>query len=157
MTRMVRSYWTRIAGLVARAEGSVKSTGHAVLIKFDGQRENGEIYTVLVDGDLDSGPRFRTDTSDLEGALNAAFPAAEGAGFYRVDELVELLHTVNASTKHRFFVALRIERVGGASRCDVASSGPERDVPGFHYAGDDMLDALARVVEFLAGAGCSSE
>jgi len=67
--------WKRIATRVQAAFAVVKRNEASILIKFDGARENGEIFTVVNWPTKDVDAFSRTDSSDLEGALTRVLEA----------------------------------------------------------------------------------
>lgn len=67
--------WTRIAMRVQAAFAVVKRNEASILIKFDGARENGEIFTVVNWPTKDVDAFSRMDSSDLEEALTRVLEA----------------------------------------------------------------------------------
>ena len=68
-------YWNRISRRVQAAFSVVKRNEASILIKFDGARENGKIFTVVNWPTKDVDAFSRTDSSDLEEALTRVLEA----------------------------------------------------------------------------------
>lgn len=62
--------WKSVAFALASVQMSTKA-GHSWLIKVDGQRESGDVYTVLVEPKVGP-PQFRSDGASLSDLLNDA-------------------------------------------------------------------------------------
>lgn len=67
--------WLEAAKHILAASTIVRAEKVLVLIKFDGERENGNIYTVDMDGNGNDLLDYRQETSDLYGAVSNAFPS----------------------------------------------------------------------------------
>lgn len=52
--------------------GRLAQSGQPSLVKIDGLREHGKIYTVMLDGPAEEGPSFRKNTGDLHASLEGA-------------------------------------------------------------------------------------
>ena len=68
-------YWNRIAMRVQAAFAVVKRNEASILIKFDGARENGKIFTVVNWPTKDVDAFSRMNSNDLEDALTRVLEA----------------------------------------------------------------------------------
>lgn len=87
--------WMKVASHLLAAKYVVTRRRAGALAKFDGERDNGRVFTVLVDG---RGGRdgFREDSDDLEGAVSRAFPGGDDVLKPGTAELAGMLKTLHA-------------------------------------------------------------
>ena len=102
--------WHRISMHVRTACSVVERVGTDVLIKFDGARDNDEIYTVVLDVGRETS--YREDSSDLEEALSRFFGASLSGATSPADDFAEPLRSFDLLAKRGFVVGLIIMRVG---------------------------------------------
>jgi hypothetical protein len=127
----VTAYWNRIATYVRGACALVERDGRPVLVKFDGMRENGKIYTVVRDavtyddaafirnGSKAEEAFFRADSSDLEDALSRVLGPDITATTSPTDELAQTLRTFDSLAKRGFIIGMRIVQNDGRVNFDL--------------------------------------
>ena len=69
--------WDDAAPLLAQLQRST-ANGGVLVIKIDNERENGEVFTVVVSGTKYGGRFFRNDGADLMSILREALAFCEG-------------------------------------------------------------------------------
>jgi len=104
--------WNRIAMHVQAACALVERDGTWVLIKFDGLRDNGKTYTVMIDGAGDADAIVRVDSSDLEETLSRVFRTVTAATNVPAEDFAELLRSFDLLARRAFVINLRILRDG---------------------------------------------
>lgn len=101
-------HWNRVAMLVRAACAAVRREGKDILIKFDGGRDNDEIYTVVLDVARERA--FRMDSSNLEDALAKVLEISIADVAVPADDFAELLHTFDLLARQGFIIGIRIQR-----------------------------------------------
>ena len=71
--------WVDAAPLIERLQDATANGGVFVL-KIDNEREDGNIFTIVVNGSKYGGKFFRKDGADLAGMLRAALEFCERPG-----------------------------------------------------------------------------
>lgn len=107
------SSWRRIARLLLTATDMVKQQGSGVILKWDGAREDGKIYTIVWEGDESGGPRFRSDTDDLEVALRQFVSAHECSALQMVPKVAASISTIDRAARASFVISLRMTQSAG--------------------------------------------
>ena len=102
--------WNRIALHVQAACALVEREGTWVLIKFDGLRDNGKIYTVMIDGAGDVDAIVKINSSDLEETLSKMFGNVAAATEVRAEDFAEPLRSFDLLARRAFVISLRILR-----------------------------------------------
>lgn len=106
--------WLCVASLVMRLAESGRR-GQSSLMKMDGLRESRRMYTILMDGDADTGPAFRENSAELCLALERALSAVPmSVGSYSADgaeqaTIAGLLSRLDAFARTGAVVALRVD------------------------------------------------
>ena len=154
----VTDYWNRIAMHVRGACALVARDARPVLVKFDGERDNGEIYTVVRYAVTDDEAIFirngsradeathRTDSDDLEEALLRVLPAGESGTMATADDIAGTLRMFDSLARRGFVICVYITRNSDDVEFDVyltagvESSGHARKV------GDVLSDVAAEVL-----------
>lgn len=137
--------WDKAARHVLAAEAIVTHERTGALIKFDGERTNGKIYTVLLDGPPGRDLAFRTDTSDLLGALAKAYPF-EGDAKFDVAQTASLSHLLSEWDKwvrKGFVLGLYFAWVDGAMSYEVSILGEHGVFEHIHVEGSSILDVMS--------------
>jgi hypothetical protein len=141
--------WQRIARLLLNANALVLAQGSGVIVKWDGLRDNGKIYTVVWEGGTDEGPRFRAETDNLESALGPAFSSDTSAELGAMDRLAELLATIDDAARRNLVILIRMTPTPGGVSNHVLAFGTVNENLGFEKKGDDLVMMLEEVVAFL--------
>jgi hypothetical protein len=136
--------WDKAARHVLAAEAIATREHTGALIKFDGQRTNGKIYTVLLDGPRGQDLVFRTDTSDLLGALSTAYPFEDDANFdvAQMTSLSHLLSEWDRWVRKDFVLSLNFAWVDGAMSYSAIISGEHGVFEFIHVKGKSILDVM---------------
>jgi hypothetical protein len=143
------SQWQRIARLLLSARSSVIAQGAGVIVKWDGQRDASEMYTVVREGDPDSGPRFRMNTDDLEHALGQAFSIDKDVELESVALIAELLAKVDAVAHQCLVIGLRMSRSKEALNNRITILGDGNKGLLFDQQSHDLVTAIGEAVRFI--------
>ncbi|WP_426287810.1 hypothetical protein [Luteibacter sp. E-22] len=100
--------WLESARHVLAASAIVTREKALVLIKFDGERCNGNLYTVDIDGSGNGLLDFRQETSDLSGAVLKAFPLETESDESEAEMLAAVLRKWDAWARAGFVLGLQI-------------------------------------------------
>jgi hypothetical protein len=138
-------HWKRVSMHVRAACAVVESDGKDVLIKFDGERDNDEIYTVVLDF---GGPTSsREDSSDLGEILSRLFGAGISGTTLPTEYFAEPLRSFDMLAKRGFVVGLIILRNGAhlefevfMSRGDTTSEAMQRRSPVFAEVAAQIIE-----------------
>lgn len=143
------SEWQRIARLLLGARFLVLAQGAGVIVKWDGLRNTDEIYTVVWEGEPDSGPRFRADTDDLEHALGQAFSIDKDVELESAHLIAELLAKVDSAARQRLVISLRMSRSKDAVNNQITVLGDGNNALLFDHQSDDLVTAVGDAVQFI--------
>ncbi|QDE39737.1 hypothetical protein FIV34_11235 [Luteibacter pinisoli] len=137
--------WNKAAEYVLSAEAIAKREHAGALIKFDGERTNGKIYTVLLDGFRGQDLFFRMDTSDLLGTLAKAYPFGDDATFdvAQTARLSHLLSEWDRWVRKGFVLSLNFAWVDGAMSYSAIISGEHGVFEHIHVEGKSILEVMS--------------
>lgn len=136
------STWQNAALSLLTAIDVVKKEGNGVIVKWDGKRENGKIYTVVWEGDEANGSRFRSDTDDLEWALRQVVSTYECSTPEQVSQVAACISTIDRAARASHIVSLRMTRsVGGANSRLVIGDTKNKNVL-FDREAADLTEVL---------------
>jgi hypothetical protein len=123
----------------------VDTDGTDVLIKFDGERDNDEIYTVVLDF---GGPTSsREDSSDLEEILSRLFGAGISGTTPPTEDFAEPLRTFDMLAKRGFVVGLVILRDGAHLEFEVFMSRGDKTSKAMQRRGPVFSEVAAQIIE----------
>ncbi|WP_090174885.1 hypothetical protein [Luteibacter sp. UNC138MFCol5.1] len=100
--------WLLIAKHIEAAKNTVIREHTSALIKFDGERTNGRIYTVIVFGAGSDDHIFQAETSGLEGAVTNAFPVDSDVETSQTVGLADLLRKWDKWARSGLILLLQI-------------------------------------------------
>jgi len=122
--------WNRIATRVQAAFAVVKRNEASILIKFDGARENGEIFTVVSWPTKDVDAFSRTDSSDLEEALTRVLDADVADMTLPEQDFVGALQAFESMARRGYIVLVQLLPNADGVDFDVVSTrgGPTAGV-----------------------------
>jgi hypothetical protein len=143
------SQWQRIARLLLSARLVVLAQGAGVIVKWDGLRNADEIYTVVWEGEPDSGPRFRADTDDLEHALGQAFPIDKDVELESAHLIAELLAKIDSAACQRLVISLRMSRSDDAVNNQITVLGDGSNGLLFDRQSHDPVTVIGDAVQFI--------
>jgi hypothetical protein len=136
--------WNRIATLAQGACAIVARDGKDVLIKFDGGRDNGDIYTVVLDVAREGA--VRVDSDDLEKALSHVLgPDIEGVTLLGED-LAGTLRRFDLLARRGFIINIRILQDGERLSFEVFLSRLGRTFTTVLQQGPVLQDVAAEIV-----------
>lgn len=120
--------WNRIAMHVREACAAVLRDGKEILVKFDGGRDNGKIYTVVVD--LTHEGASRMDSSNLEDVLSTMLGADISDAAVSDDGFVEPLRRFDFLARRGFIIGVRIQRDGALLNFEIFLTRDDRQFEG---------------------------
>jgi hypothetical protein len=129
----------------------VLEEGFGVIVKWDGQRGNAKPYTVVWEGDADTGPRFREDTDDLERTLGEAFSMDRDtdADPDTISRVAELLARLQDAVRQHLVVSLRMSRVQNTLNCHLVILGQANEGVLFEHQSENLVIVLGDAGAFL--------
>jgi hypothetical protein len=137
--------WTKVASHVAAADEIVTRSGTSALIKFDGKRENGKVYTVLVDSN-DEHTGYREESGDLEGAVARAFPAEPALDASAINHLATMLEKLHRWASEGFVVGINIAWIGGSLSYTVFIHGEHGVFAPIYAKGDELVGVVRQSI-----------
>jgi len=137
--------------------GRLARSGQPSLVKIDGLREHGKIYTVVLDGPENQLPAFRKNGGNLRELLDEAIVAspsewslpAEDEPLLR--ELADLFSREVELIRHGAFIALRMDMDNVSGVYQVSTGGPTFGEAYFHEGGSDLLGLMSAALKFQEG------
>lgn len=153
MSTSLLSTWRLVATQISLMEAAVRKQG-SCLIKVDGLRGNGDIYT-LVFWDKGGEPLFRSDGHDLRAMLGDALQVVgpvtvDPDATKRWDNEAEAFASIDEWARTGFvfclYINARHKRDGDYLVC-LSSGAP--GVPGLITEADDLSALLRRALEWL--------
>jgi hypothetical protein len=142
--------WNRISMHVCTACAVVERDGKNVLIKFDGERDNDEIYTIVLD--FGGATSSRVDSNDLEEALSRLFGAGISGATPPTEDFAEPLRSFDMLAKRGFVVGLIIMRVGQHLEFDIFLSGDDKAPEPMERRGPVFSEVAAQIIEHAGQA-----
>jgi hypothetical protein len=139
--------WNRIALHVQAACALVERDGAWVLIKFDGLRDNGKIYTVMIDGAGDVDAIVRIDSGDLEETLSKMFQTVTGAMGAHAEDFVAPLRSFDLLARRAFVINLRIFRERESLEFEVYLSREGNSPHQSRICGPVLKDVAAEIIQ----------
>ncbi|UPG93762.1 hypothetical protein [Luteibacter aegosomatissinici] len=137
--------WREIAWLFGRAVAYALTT-FPVLIKFDGLRENGKIYTVGIDAFPDYEATRRFDGADLSLILREVFPtdpaSAPGQDEPSIVRLADLLAMIDRVARSGCYIAIRIDAAASGGPFEIVMGDGIFQKQGVRYQGADLVALL---------------
>jgi hypothetical protein len=143
-----RERWKRISNHVQKAFAVVQRDGKAILIKFDGERDNGKIYTVVIDFGLVTSSR--NDSGDLEDMLSRLFGDDISGATLAADDFAEQLRLFDLLARRGFVVILVIQREGSALEFEVSLSRIDTGFKPMRRNGPAFSDIAAAIIRHSA-------
>ncbi|NII52786.1 hypothetical protein [Luteibacter sp. SG786] len=143
-------YWLRVARLVLQL-AELGHRGRSSLLKMDGLRQRGRIYTVLIDGDPDSAPAFREDSAQLCETLERALNAVPlPVGLYSANTpdpgaIAGPLARLDAFARTGAVVSVRVDHARAPKLLQVHVGFGEAY---FHVEGSELRPLLKRAITF---------
>lgn len=138
--------WLRLAKHVLAASELVARQKALVLIKFDGERCNGKLYTVDIDGNGNGLLDFRQETSDLSGAVSKAFPLVTDGDESEAEMVATLLRKWDAWARVGYVLGLQIFWNGEATFYSVFILGAHGVFERIGVRGSALLDVMLESV-----------
>jgi hypothetical protein len=136
--------WSRITRHFRTACAIVEREGKDVLIKFDGGRDNGDIYTVVLNVAREGA--VRVDSNDLEKALSHVLgPDIEGATL-PVEDLAGTLRTFDLLARRGFIIVIIIRHDGDCLSFQVFLTRLGRTFATVVQQGPILKDVAAEIV-----------
>jgi hypothetical protein len=145
-------HWNRIASQVQVACGVVERDGTAILIKFDGGRDNGRIYTVIIDVPDGEYPNTRVNSSNLEDALSRVLGVGISGSTFSAKDFAEALRSFDLLAKRGFVVGLRILRGVAHVEFEVFLLRVDKSLEPMERRGPVFSEVAAQIIEH-AGQG----
>jgi hypothetical protein len=139
--------WNRIALHVRAACALVERDGTWILIKFDGLRDNGKIYTVMVDGAGDVDAIVRIDSGDLEETLSKMFGTVTAATEVHAEDFVAPLRSFDLLARRGFVLSLRILREQESLEFEVYLSREGNSPRQSRICGPVLKDVAAEIIQ----------
>jgi hypothetical protein len=123
-------YWSLVARRVQAAFAVVRRNEASILIKFDGARENGEIFTVVNWPTKDVDAFSRMDSSDLEEALTRVLEADVADMTLPEQDFVGALQAFESMARRGYIVLVQLLPSADGVDFDVVSTrgGPTAGV-----------------------------
>jgi hypothetical protein len=140
-------HWNRIALHVQAACALVERDGTWVLIKFDGLRDNGKIYTVMIDGAGDVDAIVRINSGDLAGTLSTMFGTVTTAMEVPAEDFVEPLRSFDLLARRGLVINLRILRERENLEFEVFLSREGNAPRQIRVCGPVLKDVAAEIVQ----------
>jgi hypothetical protein len=134
--------WLSIAKHVLAAGESVRRDKTIALIKFDGERANGKVYTVDIDGNGNDDLHFRQETSNLLEAVSQGFPVEEGKVVNGTDVLATVLQKWDAWAKSGFVLGLQIFLTDGDVFYSIFILGERGVFEDIRVRGSSLLEVM---------------
>ncbi|WP_413624192.1 hypothetical protein [Luteibacter sp. Lutesp34] len=148
------SYWLAVARLVSGLVHRAPS-GQSSLLKVDGLRDNGKFYTVMLDGSIEEGPKFRKNGGDLRALLaevvvesSAAVHDLASKDDVSLRELAGLFAQVDGIARKGAFIALRMDSRHLDGPYQVSMGGPLFGTAYFDESGTDILPLMRDAISF---------
>lgn len=138
--------WNRISMLVGAACAVVERDGTDVLIKFDGERDNDEIYTVVVD--FGGATSSRADSSDLEEILSRVFETGTSGATLPTEDFAEPLRAFDMLAKRGLVVGLVILRDGAHLKFEVFLSRGDKTSEAIQRRGPVFTEVARQVIRY---------
>jgi hypothetical protein len=142
--------WNRISMHVRAACALVERDGKNILIKFDGERENDEIYTIVLD--FGGATSSRVDSNDLEETLSRLFVAGISGATPPTEDFAEALRSFDMLAKQGFVVGLIIMRVGQHLEFEIFLSGDDKAPEPMERRGPIFAEVAAQIIEHAGQA-----
>jgi hypothetical protein len=136
--------WNRIAMHVRSACVIAERDGKDVLIKFDGARDNGYIYTVVTDVRGDTA--YRMNSINLEEALSQMLGSGVADVTLPKEDFADTLRTFNVLSTRGFVISVIISHDGEHLKFDTFLSGGGKSFATVREQGPVLKDIAAKIV-----------
>ncbi|MGN6481975.1 hypothetical protein [Luteibacter sp.] len=142
--------WLKTAKHIISAAEFVEREKVLILVKFDGERENGRICTVDIDGNGNDSLNLRSESRDLQGAVSNAFPLAPAIDETEARALGDILMRWDGWARAGYVLGLQIFWNGESVFYSVYVLGERGAFERIGVRGSALLDVMiesARQVE----------
>lgn len=143
-----RERWKRALPLVQQVFALAQRDGLEALLKFDGQRDNGKIYTLVIGPGASDGAARRANSDDIESLISGIGISAVGSAAPD-EELADALGAMEAMARQGAVIALRMWHDEGTAHFEAIEIKGTNSSSPIHIGGT----SLKGVAETLAAHG----